>query len=185
MTAMVADPEGPRSEVVVAANDAPAGHVLTSRDLVVRSMPVQLVPDGGVSTPRTWRGRVLAAPVSAGTVLTDDNLSVAALARQQPAGVVVAYLGLASAPLARAATPGTHVEVLSVADGAVLADDAVVLRVAAGEDTNAEPGVFVAVTRAQARQIAAAGGRNQPGVSGSAVTVALVPPSDSAAATDE
>jgi Flp pilus assembly protein CpaB len=175
LTALAPGPEGPRTDVVVAAHDLPSGHVLTGSDLIVRSMPLALVPSGTSDTPRLLRGRTLSGPVRAGAAFTDADLSVAALARGQPDGGVVAHVSLSSASLARAATPGTHVEVVSTADGTVLADDAVVLDAHADADSAEAPGVFVAVTAAQARQIAGSASAGQPPGGGAGLTLVILP----------
>lgn len=164
-------------DAVVVADDSPAGHVLRDRDLMVRSMPESLVPAGAASTRRHWRGRTLSGPIRAGAVLTDSDVSVAALARGQPRGVVVAHLDLPSASLAGAASPGTRVEVVSSADGTVLADNALVLAHSSSADEPGSPGVFVAVTSSQARQIAVAGAAGGPlGAPTSGLTLVLLPP---------
>jgi len=184
ITALTADPEGPRRDVVVAATDAPAGHALGQRDLAVQSMPQALVPDGAGRDPRRWRGRVLTGPVRSGAVITDSDVSVSALARGQPEDSVVAYVGLASQALATAATPGTHVEVVSTVDGTVLAGDAVVLDGAVEQDTTTGPGVLVAVRRDQARQIAVAGRGGELVGPGSGVTLVLLPPPEGVSRAD-
>lgn len=180
VSAASADPEGPHSEVVVAQVDARSGHALTDADLDVTTMPVALVPSGASAHVEDWTGTRLAAPIRAGDVLTDADISIAALADGQPPGYVVTHLPLSSAALARAAPAGARVDVLSTVDGSTLASDVVVLATTeAGDDTGESPGLFVAVSGDEAQAIAVAGGGAAgAALTGSGVTVVLRSPED-------
>ncbi len=182
VTAASADPEGPTTDVVVADIEAGSGHELSSADLSVISVPLALAPEGASGSPSTWAGQRLAAPVSAGDVITPADISVVALANGQPPGYVVAHLPLASEALVRAAPAGTRVDVLSTTDGTVLAADAIVLAGTYESDTGGEgPGLFVAISATDAGPLAVqAGGGAASALAGSGVTVVLRPQSSAA-----
>jgi len=177
VTAASADPQGPTTDVVVVDSEAGSGHELDSGDLSVVSVPVALAPQGASGSPSTWVGQRLAAPVSAGDVLTPADISVVALATGQPPGYVVTHLPLASEALVRAAPAGTRVDVLSTADGTVLAADVIVLAGTFESDAGGEgPGLFVAISATDAGPIAVqAGGGTASALAGSGVTVVLRP----------
>jgi len=175
VAAASADPQGPTTDVVVTDSEASSGHKLTSQDLSLISIPTALVPQGASGNPATWVGQRLAAPVSAGDVLTPSDISVVALADGQPPGYVVTHLPLASEALVRAAPAGTRVDVLSTTDGTVLAGDVIVLAGTFESDAGGEgPGLFVAVSATEAGPIAVqAGGGAASALAGSGVTVVL------------
>lgn len=175
VTAASADPQGPVIDVVVADSDVGSGHELNSGDLSLISIPEALAPQGASGSPATWVGQRLAAPVSAGDVLTPADISVVALADGQPPGYVVTHLPLTSEALVRAAPAGTRVDVLSTTDGTVLAGDVIVLAGTFESDTGGEgPGLFVAISATDAGPIAVqAGGGASSALAGSGVTVVL------------
>lgn len=182
ISAASADPQGPTTTVVVADVEAGSGHELSSGDLSVISVPLALSPLGASGATSDWEGKRLAAPVNVGDVLTPADISVVALADGQPPGYVVTHLPLASEALVRAAPAGTRVDVLSTTDGAVLAADVIVLAGTVESDAGGEgPGLFVAMSAAEAGAIAVqAGGGAASALAGSGVTVVLRPEPGSA-----
>lgn len=182
ISAASADPQGPMATVVVTDVEAGTGHELSASDLSVISVPLALSPLGASGATSDWEGKRLAAPVSVGDVLTPADISMVALADGQPPGYVVAHLPLASAALARAAPAGTRVDVLSTTDGTVLAADVIVLARTVESATPGEgPGLFVAISAAEAGAIAVqTGGGAGSVLAGSGVTVVLRPQADAA-----
>ncbi len=80
------DALGPAIEVAVAARDLDAGATITAEDVVMRSVPRGLVPDGAVE--KRPAGRRLAVSVSRDEVLLADRLTTApsSLAARTPPG---------------------------------------------------------------------------------------------------
>ncbi len=179
VTAATADPEGPHVDVVTMQIDARSGHVLQPSDLDVLAVPAALAPRGSSGSVADWISQRLASPIRAGGVLTDADVSVAALAQGQPAGYVVAHLQLPSPALARAAPAGARVDVLSTADGSMLASDVIVLSSTSSADDAEGPGLFVAVSPSDAQGIAVASGPGSAAaLAGSGVTIVVRTESD-------
>ncbi|MGB3594902.1 MAG: SAF domain-containing protein [Ornithinimicrobium sp.] len=174
VSAASADPEGPRTEVVTMAVDARSGHSLRPDDLASLTVPAALAPRGSSSSVEDWVGQRLAAPIRAGDVLTDADVSIAALAQGQPPGYVVTHLPLSSAALVRAAPAGARVDVLSTEDGSILATDVIVLATDAATEDGEGPGLFVAVSPSDAQAIAVASGSGSgAALGGSGVTIVV------------
>src|SRR6478735_536518 len=68
----LAPPPAETVEVLVAARDLPSGSLLADDDLVTREWPADLVPGRAASAPA---GRVLAAAIGRGEVVTDVRLA--------------------------------------------------------------------------------------------------------------
>lgn len=79
--AALAPPAAPTTSVVVAARDLPAGRVVVAGDLTTAAVPAPLAV-AALTDPQAATGRVLAAPLAAGSVV--------------PAGVVAGPEALAS-----------------------------------------------------------------------------------------
>lgn len=156
--------------VAVTTDDLPIGTVLD--EARIRTESVAVTPDGAL-TPQQVAGRVLAAPVRRGEILTDARL-VAADGPDPGTGRVAVPVNLPDPGVVALLRPGLHVAVLAVGDGAtgaetapgtaavtVLAEDAVVLTVlATRESGTARLGsgagtVLLAVPDAAADDIAA------------------------------
>ena len=138
-------PYGPPTVVLVAVEDLPAGHQLSTRDVRRVTWPSAVVPDDAL---RTVQGR-LALPVPAQTLVTERHVAQDGLA----AGLAE---GMAAVPVPTDALPsltvGDRVEVVSRnLDGqaTVLAAHA---RVLAIDDSD----VWLAVPRQSAAEVAAA-----------------------------
>ena len=159
--------------VWTAARDLRGGAPLRAGDVVLRHVPLALVPAGALAAGSTVVGRLLAAPVRRGEPLTDVRLLepslLAALGRADDVAVPVRVAdGAAAAALAH---PGDVVDVL--ATGAlddsttgtpvVVASGVTVLSVP-GRDaaTGSDAGlVVVAVSPDQAAALAAAAARSR------------------------
>lgn len=126
----LAPPPPASTGVRVAARDLPAGHVLEEGDLVDARVPPDVVPAGVVGDPA---GRVLAAPLRAGEVVTDVRLVGADLAAGQPVGTVALPVRLSDAGQAALLTVGDRISLVATDPRAgtaePLADDARVLAV--------------------------------------------------------
>ena len=73
----------------------------------------ETVPDGALPTERPPTGRSLAAPVRAGTPLTDRSLVGRALVRSMPRGTVAAPTRIADPELLRLIRAGDRVDVVT------------------------------------------------------------------------
>ena len=144
--------------VVGVARDLPAGASLAPADLTTVVIPA--VPDGALRQVAQALGRLLAAPVRRGEVLTDVRL----VSTQGPApgpGRVAVPVRPADPGTVDLLTPGVHVAVLTVAENGqatVLATDAVVLAIP--PPVKSDPTrrlVVLAVPSAAADRVAATG----------------------------
>ncbi|GAA1917401.1 SAF domain-containing protein [Nocardioides hwasunensis] len=109
----VAPPPAATVEVLVAARDLPSGTRLTDTDLVARDYPADLAPAGAADAAA---GRVLAAPIGQGEVLTDLRVVGPGLARAQPGDTVVP-VRLPDAGMATLLQPGDVVDLLATDPG--------------------------------------------------------------------
>lgn len=142
---VAATPYGPPAAVLVAVEDLAVGHELGPTDVHRSSWPVGLIPDGAV-TDATGR---LAAPLPAGSVLTDRHLASGGVAALLPTGTVAVPLPAEAIP---AIEPGQRIDLIGrdvQGAGSRLARDAQVL------STDADD-VWVAVQRERAPDVAAA-----------------------------
>lgn len=132
----LAPPPADTVEVLVAARDLPSGTRLADDDLVVRAYPVPLAPRGAASTGvGAAVGRVLAAPIVRGEVLTDVRVVGPGLARAQP-GDTVLPVRLPDAGMASLLRPGDEIDLVATDPGtglsAVVARDVTVLSTPTG-----------------------------------------------------
>ena len=164
----------PTRSVWTAAHDLRGGAPLRAGDVVLRHVPLALVPAGALAAGSTVVGRLLAAPLRRGEPLTDVRLLepslLAALGHADDVAVPVRVAdGAAAAALAH---PGDVVDVLATGaldDGSagnapvVVAAGVTVLSVP-GRDaaTGSDAGlVVVAVSPRQAAALAAAAARSR------------------------
>ena len=123
----VAPPPPDTVAVLVAARDLPSGALLEDGDLVARDFPAELAPPGATGAAA---GRVLAAPVRRGEVLTDVRLVGPALADAVP-GETVLPVRLPDAGMATLLRAGDEVDLVATDPGsgetAVVARDVTVL----------------------------------------------------------
>ncbi|HEY5821402.1 MAG TPA: RcpC/CpaB family pilus assembly protein, partial [Propionibacteriaceae bacterium] len=165
------NPEGPPTlRVVRATSQLMGGATLASADLELADVVEDEAPDGALLDPADVVGKVVAAPIARGQVLTE--LAVVGPAGVSP-GKVVAPLRLADADLAALLKPGERVDVL-VADqqttkAAVVASAVRVVAVPAmanpDQQTQAGALVLVEVDPGQAAALA------QASVSGSITVI--------------
>lgn len=109
----VAPPPPDTVAVLVAARDLPSGTRLGDHDLVRRDYPADLAPSRAASEAV---GRVLAAPIGRGEVLTDARVVGPGLAEAQP-GDTVLPVRLPDAGMATLLRPGDVVDLLATDPG--------------------------------------------------------------------
>ena len=119
-------------EVLVAARDLPSGALLGEDDVVSRAWPADLAPAAAAASPT---GRVLAAPIARGEVVTDVRLVGPRLALAQPGDTVVP-VRLPDAGMAALLRTGDEVDLLATDPGTgsstVVARDVTVLSTPTG-----------------------------------------------------
>lgn len=153
---VVAPPPPATVPVLVAAHDLPSGTTLGSDDLSTRLVPADLAPARAAAA---GAGRVLAAPLSAGEVLTDVRLVGPRLAATEP-GRTVLPLRLPDAGMAALLAPGDVVDLVATDPGSgesrVVAHDVRVLAGAADvpEGPTGSGGALVVVGVADAEAVA-------------------------------
>lgn len=148
-------------EVLVAARDLPSGALLSGDDVVVRDWPADLVPARAAATPT---GRVLAAPIGRGEVVTDVRLVGPGLALAQP-GETIVPVRLPDAGMATLLRAGDTVDLLATDPGtgeaSLVARDVTVLATPTGVPEGPAGGsggalVVVGATATEATTIAGA-----------------------------
>ncbi|SES45896.1 Flp pilus assembly protein CpaB [Pedococcus cremeus] len=127
--AVARTPEGgPRTAVVVAARDLPAGHLLRPGDLVAQQRPAGFAPGRPVHDPGEVSGRRLAAPVTAGEVLTAGRVLGPGLLDGRDDGARAVHVPVADAGALAMVGAGDTVDLLA-STGEVLASAVTVLSV--------------------------------------------------------
>ena len=123
----VAPPAPDTVEVLVAARDLPSGTLLGDDDLTARDYPRDLAPAGATTS---GVGRVLAAPVGRGEVLTEPRVVGPGLALAEP-GRTVLPVRLPDAGMATLLRAGDEVDLVATDPGSgassVVARDVTVL----------------------------------------------------------
>jgi Flp pilus assembly protein CpaB len=109
----IAPPEPDTVEVLVAARDLPSGTLLERGDLVGRAFPVDLAPSGA---SHRVAGRVLAAPLARGEVLTEARVVGPGLAHAQD-GQTVLPVRLPDAGMATLLRAGDEVDLMATDPG--------------------------------------------------------------------
>ncbi|MFC6359545.1 SAF domain-containing protein [Luteococcus peritonei] len=149
--------------VLVAADDLPAGRRLIAADLRPADFPPDLVPHGARSAPEQLVGRVLAAPTSRGSVLTERS-TVSVQLTPQP-GEVLVPVPVADPSVLALLQVGDKVSVVAPGDGGQAVTLASRVRVAAlpaPEDdgvtgSGSRALVLLSTDRATGARLAAAG----------------------------
>lgn len=175
--AVARTPEGgPRTAVVVAAHDLPAGHVLRPSDVVVQQRPADFAPGRAVHDPRQVSGSRLAGPVSAGEVLTSGRLVGPGLLDGRGDGARAVHVPVADPGAVAMVRAGDAVDLVA-STGQVLASAVTVLSVDPPSEsggltsaTGAGGGIVAAVDEQQAARLA---GAPPDAVGGTGVTVVL------------
>ena len=166
--ALRSDPDGDRTEIVVATRDLASGVELTADDVRLENRTAATVPDGAQSDIEAVVGATLAGPARRGEVLTDVRVLGPRLA-ESVAGpdARIVPLPLADTALLDLVRPGDVVDVLAAgAEGIgadarpqVVATDAVVVLVSEkpkGAGGGSDRVVLVAVGAHAANDVAAA-----------------------------
>ncbi|WP_224278051.1 SAF domain-containing protein [Nocardioides lacusdianchii] len=109
----LAPPEPDTVEVLVAARDLPSGTRLDDGDLVAHDFPRDLAPPDAATTAL---GRVLAAPLGRGEVLTDARVVGPGLALAEP-GQTILPVRLPDAGMATLLQPGDEVDLVATDPG--------------------------------------------------------------------
>lgn len=112
----------PSWEAVVIAGDLPAGDVIDAADLRRASLPEEVRPTSAVADAAAAVGRVLAGPVSAGEVLTENRLVGPGLL-EGSAGLVALPVRLEDPAEAAYLRAGDRVDVLAASRSTDLAND--------------------------------------------------------------
>jgi len=107
-----APPPAPSVDVLVAADDLPAGAVLAADDLTTRALPPDGVPARALTDPADAAGTILAAPVRAGEPITDVRLVGPGLTTGSP-GTVAVPVRLSDAAQAGLLTVGDAIDLLA------------------------------------------------------------------------
>lgn len=157
--ALRADPDGQRSDIVVAARDLRPGAPLTAEDVRLESRSAATVPDGSQADLTAVIGATLAGPARRGEVLTDVRLVGSRLA-QAAAGpdARLVPVHLSDSALLDMLRPGDVVDVLAAATSdpaearpRVIATDAVVVLVSEKPKATATSGERVVLLALPAR----------------------------------
>lgn len=123
----LAPPEPDTVEVLVAVRDLPSGTRLDDGDLVAHDYPQDLAPPDAATTAL---GRVLAAPLGRGEVLTDARVVGPGLALAEP-GQTILPVRLPDAGMAALLHPGDEVDLVATDPGtgasSIVARDVIVL----------------------------------------------------------
>lgn len=108
---------GPPADVVVVTRGVPRGATIPAEALAVVTMPSRFVPPGALRDPARAAGRVTAAEVAAGEVLT--RLRLAGGGAGRVASTVPPGMRAVQLPVAAGAgvEPGDHVDVLATFGG--------------------------------------------------------------------
>lgn len=177
--ALARTPEGgPRSTVVVAVRDLPAGHQLGAADLVVQDRPSGFAPTRPLGGLAEAAGRRLAGPVTAGEVLTAGRLVGPGLLDGRSDDVRALHVAVADPGAVAMVRPGDTIDLVA-ANGQTVAAAVTVLAVSGGSELGdgglpglvaGGGGLVAAVTAEQARGLASA---PPDELGGSAVTVVL------------
>lgn len=109
----LAPPEPGTVEVLVATRDLPSGTRLDDGDLVAHDYPRDLAPPDAATTAL---GRVLAAPLGRGEVLTDARVVGPGLALAEP-GQTILPVRLPDAGMATLLQPGDEVDLVTTDPG--------------------------------------------------------------------
>jgi Flp pilus assembly protein CpaB len=167
--ALRSDPQGDRTDIVVATRDLASGIELTADDVRLENRTAATVPDGSQSDIGAVIGATLAGPARRGEVLTDVRVLGPRLA-ESVAGpdARIVPLPLADSALLDLVRPGDVVDVLAAgSDGPAVADarpqlvatDAVVVLVSEkpkGAGNGSDRVVLVALPAHAANDVAAA-----------------------------
>jgi Flp pilus assembly protein CpaB len=159
----IAPPPPPSAIAVVATRDLAAGVRLTTGDLRTVRVAQSLMPTAGALTESSSVGRVLAAPIRAGEVITDRSVIGRSLIAGYPSGTVATAIRLPDADIVGLLATGDRIDVYSaVAEvgqpASLVAADVAVIAAPEPVDGARQTGavVLLAVTPDQAARLAGA-----------------------------
>jgi Flp pilus assembly protein CpaB len=169
VAALRPDPDGERTEVLVAAHDLSPGAALSADDLRLEKRLVPTIPDGAQSDIDTVVGSTLAGPARRGEVLTDVRLLGRRLA-ESAAGPDARIVPVhpEDGALVDLVRPGDVVDVVAASETSspsapkvpsVIATDAIVVLVSAKQKAQAATNdrvVLLALPAASAKTLAGA-----------------------------
>src|SRR3954469_16413694 len=165
VVALRSDPQGDRTEIVVATRDLSSGVELTADDVKLENRTAAMVPNGAQSDVKAVVGATLAGPARRGEVLTDVRVLGPRLA-ESVAGpdARIVPVPLADTAVLDLVRPGDVVDVLAAGSEAdartqLVATNAVVVLVSEkpkGAGNGGDRVVLVAVGAHTANELAAA-----------------------------
>lgn len=138
---------GPGIATVVAANDLPAGAVLTADDLVVEPRPPGQRPETAAGRADELVGRVLVTPVVAREVVTPSRLRGPGMLSGQPPGTVAMSVPVLD-PRAAGVDPGSRVDLYASGSGDRVASNVTVLATRVPESSSWSAGAAASLTLA-------------------------------------
>ncbi len=158
------------SAVVVAARDLTGGTVVRADDVRTVQMPPDVVPAGAFSAEAAALGASVAAPMRAGEPLTDRRVLGAALIDGYPAGTVASPVRIEDADVVALLRPGDRIDLYAPTGDSGLAarivTDAVVMMLPRADETSRGGALVVlAVSQAEAAEIAEASSSSMLSVS--------------------
>ncbi len=158
------------SAVVVAARDLTGGTVVRADDVRTVQMPPDVVPAGAFSAEAAALGASVAAPMRAGEPLTDRRVLGAALIDGYPAGTVASPVRIEDADVVALLRPGDRLDLYAPTGDSGLAarivTDAVVMMLPRADETSRGGALVVlAVSQAEAAEIAEASASSMLSVS--------------------
>lgn len=158
------------SAVVVAARDLTGGTVVRADDVRTVQMPPDVVPAGAFSAEAAALGASVAAPMRAGEPLTDRRVLGAALIDGYPAGTVASPVRIEDADVVALLRPGDRIDLYAPTGDSGLAarivTDAVVMMLPRADETSRGGALVVlAVSQAEAAEIAEASASSMLSVS--------------------
>jgi len=179
-------PDDPTAAVVVVARDLPVGHRLAADDVVLARVARGVLPESALAETTGLAGRVLAAPLGRGEVVTTQRLlDGPGFAAGLPAGTQPVPARLADPDAAALLAPGTRIDVLAAGStltaetdvgprpATLIAQDVLVLSVVeapeasdglgGGTDSSRGPLVVLAAAPSAARAIVGAASTAQLG----------------------
>jgi Flp pilus assembly protein CpaB len=168
VTALRSDPDGDRTQIVVAARDLAPGIELSAADVALETRTATTIPDGSASDVSTVIGAMLAGPARRGEVITDVRLLGPRLAESAAgADARIVPLHLADTALLDLIRAGDVVDVLAATTSdtgedtrpRVIATDAVVVLVSEkqkGAGSGGDRVVLVALPAHAANEVAGA-----------------------------
>lgn len=169
--ARVVAPAAPElSAVVVAAHDLAGGTVIGADDVQTVQMPPEVVPAGALSAEGAALGAGVAAPMREGEPLTDRRVIGATLVAGYPPGTVASPVRIADADVVALLRPGDRIDLYAPTGdrgpAARLVTDAVVMMLPrAGEASRDGALVVLAVSQAEAAEIAQASASSRLSIS--------------------